>query len=397
MEASLKLGNGDWGVKNDSLLAYDDFGGKFRPLPFDFTRASSATVVNKQGLIETVQSGIPRIDFSDDANGALKLEPQSTNLLRKSEEFYSIFVWSVNGGSVSNNILTSPDGNQTSSLFSLNGASNGVYQTYSTSIGFEYTFSVFIKPKGGANRVNIAVISGRNVLFDTVTGTVISNSTGLIYKSVFYANTGYWRLSVTDTAIATSSVCNIYSGANSLNEFYAWGAQVEQHSYSTSYIPTSGAIATRNQELCNNATPVINSTEGVLYLEASALANGGVGDRSISLGDGGYSNKVELIYHNTPNRINFRVTLNGSLDVNISDFTFNQEQLLKIACKFSNNDFALWINGVKRATNITAVMPIGLNELSFNSTSTPFFGNTKDLKYYPKALADVQLEDLTTI
>jgi len=37
--------------------------------------------------------------------------------------------------------------------------------------------------------------------------------------------------------------------------------------------------------------------------------------------------------------------------------------------------------------------------LSFdNGTgSQNFFGNTKGLKYYPKALADVQLEDLTTI
>jgi len=39
-----------------------------------------------------------------------------------------------------------------------------------------------------------------------------------------------------------------------------------------------------------------------------------------------------------------------------------------------------------------------LNNLSFDTNgANPFFGNTKGLKYYPKALADVQLEDLTTI
>ena len=52
-----------------------------------------------------------------------------------------------------------------------------------------------------------------------------------------------------------------------------YGAQLEQKSYATSYIPTSGATATRNQELCNNATPVINSEEGTLYAEISALVN----------------------------------------------------------------------------------------------------------------------------
>ena len=34
-------------------------------------RDSSATVVNKDGLIETVGSGEPRIDYKDDSKGAL--------------------------------------------------------------------------------------------------------------------------------------------------------------------------------------------------------------------------------------------------------------------------------------------------------------------------------------
>ena len=52
MSASLKLGtDGKWGVKAGSLLAYSDAGGKNKPLPFDFTRASSATVVNESGLV----------------------------------------------------------------------------------------------------------------------------------------------------------------------------------------------------------------------------------------------------------------------------------------------------------------------------------------------------------
>ena len=52
MSASLKLGtDGKWGVKAGSLLAYSDAGGKNKPLPFDFTRASSATVVDENGLV----------------------------------------------------------------------------------------------------------------------------------------------------------------------------------------------------------------------------------------------------------------------------------------------------------------------------------------------------------
>ena len=70
MANTLKFGNGNWATKDGSTLAYNDESG-FNPLPFDFTRASSATVVNKNGLIETVASGIPRIDFQGNTKGAL--------------------------------------------------------------------------------------------------------------------------------------------------------------------------------------------------------------------------------------------------------------------------------------------------------------------------------------
>ena len=80
MANTLNLGNGNWATKEDSLLAYNSENNNYKPLPFDFTRASSATRVNKDGLIETVGGGKPRIDFKDDSKGALLLEPSRTNL-----------------------------------------------------------------------------------------------------------------------------------------------------------------------------------------------------------------------------------------------------------------------------------------------------------------------------
>ena len=81
MANTLKFGNGEWYGKKDTILAYNDENSNYKPLPFDFSRASSATVVNKDGLIETVGSGQPRIDYKDDSEGALLLEPSRTNLL----------------------------------------------------------------------------------------------------------------------------------------------------------------------------------------------------------------------------------------------------------------------------------------------------------------------------
>ena len=72
MANTLKFGNGQWATGNGTALAYNDENANFKPLPFDFTRASSGTVVNQSGLIETVGSGIPRIDFQDNTKGTAR-------------------------------------------------------------------------------------------------------------------------------------------------------------------------------------------------------------------------------------------------------------------------------------------------------------------------------------
>ena len=104
MANTLKFGNGNWATKDGSTLAYNDESG-FNPLPFDFTRASSATVVNKNGLIETVASGIPRIDFLGNTKGALLLEPSRTNLIAQSQAFDNSY-WTKSGASIQGDAST---------------------------------------------------------------------------------------------------------------------------------------------------------------------------------------------------------------------------------------------------------------------------------------------------
>ena len=99
MANTLKFGAGNWATKEGSTLAYNDESDNYKPLPFDFTRASSATVVNKAGLIETVGNAIPRIDFLGNTQGALKLEPQRTNLIPYSSDFPNSY-WVKSGATI---------------------------------------------------------------------------------------------------------------------------------------------------------------------------------------------------------------------------------------------------------------------------------------------------------
>jgi len=100
MSNTLNLGtDGNWATKKDSLLAYNSENGNFKPLPFNFTRSTSATRVNKDGLIEVVTNNKPRIDFLNDSNGSLLLEPQRTNLIQYSKDFINSY-WTKSGARI---------------------------------------------------------------------------------------------------------------------------------------------------------------------------------------------------------------------------------------------------------------------------------------------------------
>ena len=107
MANTLKLGAGKWATGKDTVLSFNDENGNFKPLPFSFSRASSATVVNQSGLIETVGSGEPRIDFKDNTKGALLLEPQRTNKITYSEDFSEL---STGGNMTIETGFLAPDG-----------------------------------------------------------------------------------------------------------------------------------------------------------------------------------------------------------------------------------------------------------------------------------------------
>ena len=105
MANTLKFGNENWATKKDSILAYNDENANFKPLPFTTSRASTATRVNKAGLLETVASGIPRVDYLGNTKGAYLLEPQSTNLIARSEDFSNSY-WTKSGASIQGDVST---------------------------------------------------------------------------------------------------------------------------------------------------------------------------------------------------------------------------------------------------------------------------------------------------
>ena len=318
--------------------------------------------------------------------------------------------------------FTSPNGTNNATLLitESDSASNNKYiqsDLFNISSGAKITGSVFLK----ANQLNwarvILVNSSLNKSIDCffnlesgVVGTSSATGSSTVSSTSIedYGN-GWFRCNIVgdlDTSTNCRMRCYLADGDNDSSVYgdgtsgiYIYGAQIEQQSYATSYIPTSGASATRNQELCNNATPVINSEEGTLYAEMATLADTDSIYRAISVSDGTTSNRAIIRYNLGASDITFLYVKDGVASANIyhigsekaSDFN-------KFAFSWKLNEFKVYLNGTQvGVTDTVGNVSNAFTKLSFNDgVANPFYGNTKGLKVYPKALADVQLEDLTS-
>ena len=407
MANTLKFGNGNWATKEGSTLAYNDENNNFKPLPFSFERGSSATVVNKDGLIETVGNGMPRIDYKDNSKGALLLEPSRTNLITYSEDFSDAY-WSKARALVTANQFISPDGSQTADKYRLNCTSNRSQISRTIySVGTQYTTSLFVKYDSVKYfYISNAGASAYRTVFDIENGTIVSTGSSVDASKIENYGNGWYRCSATFTAAYTTLYYKLSPNSNSATftnttDFsYIWGAQLEQGSYATSYIPTSGSAVTRLAESCSQTAPdsVIGQTEGVLYAEIKANETSNASSRrTISLSDETNSNRIYISFDDEYNKLNILIIVGGTT-VTVSNVDIsNQNTYNKVAVRYNSGDSAIYVNGVlKNSFNDTFSSGV-FNALKFQNRGSGefFYGNVKDVRVYNTALTDEELESLT--
>jgi hypothetical protein len=405
MANTFKFGNENWAVKDGKVLAYNDENNAFKPLPFTFARSSSATRVDNEGLIKTTDSGFARIDFLNNTSGHLLLEPSSTNLVTHSEDFSNSTSWLVSAMTVTSDNVTSPYGTKTADKVEATG--NGSIRTQpSFTVSDAYSFSIFVK-KGNSRYVTLRSFAfTTSVIIGFDLDTVTAQTGGVIEQ---YSNDWY-RLSISKDVSSDADKNGFFyiylpdtlgnASTVSGNFAYFFGAQLEDLTYPSSYIPTTGSTVTRVAETCNSAgnSTVFNDSEGVLYWECSSLFDDST-LRIISVSDGSQNNTVQLYFDSSSNRIRGAVregsgTYQCILDFNTSDTT----NFFKVALKYKQNDFALWVNGIQIATDTNGNAPTGLNTLNFDSGSgsNDFFGKIKNVQVYNTALTDAELIELTS-
>ena len=389
MANTFKFGNGEWAVGKETALAYNDENNNFKPLPFSFDRGSIATVVNKNGLIETVGVDEPRIDFLNNTKGHLLLEPSRQNKLTYSEDFSQ---W-VNISSVTNNANTvvSPDGttNASNIEFGLTGSNKLFYKTASVTSG-QVTASVYLKGTGTL-RIYMEQSGG-----------------GYFAEKQIILSSEWVRHDFSVNATSTSTVLFVINrqSTSTATEVDIWGAQLEEGSYATSYIPTSGSAVTRSAEtgvdcLLPNETIIDNSTATV-YLEFEALVND-ASNRFISFDEVGTATdnqfEIRLAAGSDLLQIVTR-SAGGGQDVvmteTLTDITANN----KIAFNYNGLNWKLAVNGTITDTATAArLFNDNIEKIKFSryTNTNHFYGKVKDLRVYNTALTDAELIALTQV
>ena len=399
---SIKVGQGNWGIKALNLLGYANTDKKFVARDFTVGRLlNTATRVNASGNIEGVNANVPRIDYFG-GQASLLVEPIAQNLLLQSQDFST--TWApLTGGTGVNPVITtnaviSPDGTQNAERVVLNrGAENDLddqstlQQNITIATSGAYIFSVYAKAStagdvgkqvfiriGFAGTLTPITLTANWVRYSRAESSVTSGS-----QTVQIGNRG--------TVTAGNSV-----------SVDLWGAQAESGSVATSYIPTTTGSVTRNADVISltGVAGLIGQTEGTIYAEVDIRSFNNVGFFA-TISDGTASNLLG-IYKFTDGKIYFdRISATQSATTTAgSSATYTAPTILKIAIGYKSGETLMYINGVAATAQQTATFTFGtltkVNIGSSRSDGTILNDRIRAVALYTTRLTDAELATLTT-
>ena len=401
----------------------------FTYLQTSFTATSSTSVITVRerggnnnascylyGLSVKEVNNVPRIDYTGGGCPRILAEPQRTNNLTASQDLTASFWNSISTETIVASTVLSPDGTTFGFKAIPYSGTTTHYVDYdygflSMPIG-EVTYSIFVKPFGYTN-FQIAPSSGMHSRYQNfeLTGDGVLGA-GDVNGAKIEKIGDWYRCSVTETSVSASPrVLNIglpssglgrnpsFTG-NGTDGVLLWGGQIEEGTYATSYIPTSGSTVTRNQDIFtrDGIGSLINSTEGVLFAEIASFGTGSATQYISITNDASSSYGLRILYH-TNGSVYFQKYVNGTRTTNLATSSITITDFNKLAIRYNSTTVDVWANGVEILTNAdtNAISSGTLNRLGFDigDELNPFYGKVKQLQVYDTSLSDEQLLQLT--
>jgi hypothetical protein len=363
-----------------------------------FTRGSTATYFNNTGTMQTAATNVPRWDYNPStlALMGMLIEEGRTNICLQSG---ALATWSTYNNVVVAPVVTAaqtiaPDGTLTGTRLDYPAVSGtnaaSVLQQVLTFSAASYSFSVYLRGSAGGEHVYLGL-----------------NVNGFISSSRITLTTQWQRFVVTATAVAGAAGLSIGTdlrdsnqAATSAQTIYAWGGQVEQGAFATSYIPTTAAAVTRAVEVMSltDAALFLGANGKTIQVEGLAVQNMPAGQDGywVDLHDSGSTNVLQLITPPSSSGIRTVVYQSPTTYVNGADVALTRPTVFKAALANST----VWnsaINGslAPGSGGASAIGTGAYTVLHMGSGSTAVGGYIRRVRFWQRALSSFELQSVT--
>ena len=378
----------------------------------------SGASTGKAGLLENE----PRFNYPIGGGSPhLLLEPSRTQLVGNSE-----YITDGTAITAVNNDAQSPEGLVNATRFRLGVDESATRHrklfVLSATSGEDYAFSVFFKEADAqwiqllGNTPNGVFDSEAYVNFDLQNGVKGNVGTSVVDSGIEDYGNGWYRCYIVATAQATatgyleilttnntdSGRYPSYENTTAINYCYVFGAQIEQASYPTSYIPNhSGGSVSRESEEVETAdvSSLINQNEGTFFLDFEFLDGQTAENQNwIALESENNQEKV-LIYKSASNSaLRYYLTAQGSAYISGTALNSTSPNTrYKVAVRYSNGDFAIYVNGTKyRESNVTYTRGSNLSRLRFSESYIQPSCRVRQAIVFTSGFSNDDLEKLTS-
>jgi hypothetical protein len=393
-----------------------------------FTRASTATFVGSNGLVQTAASGAPRFGYDPAALVPLGLliEEARTNLVFPSapDGTWTLFSAGSTAGQAD------PAGGTGAWLVTADGTSNfhGLRPNLaSVAAGTTYALSMFVKPSGGLTRIQLsyagsAFSTSPYANFSLVgAGSVLAANAPALTPAIQAYAGGWYRLAFSalcDTGAATVAPSILFITGDSDTRFptntstgaaFMWGVQLEAVSTGfpglTSLIVTTGASAARAADVASmtgtNFSAWYNQAAGTFVARVIPPGNYDQIGHFVHANDGSTVN-----FHNL-SRLNAALNgagkrwIGGSTVTSVAQAAIvagadNAGLPATLGYAYAANNFGLAVDGSLIGTDASGTIPT-VNQLGIGGflAGSQVNGHISYLNYYNIRLTNAQLQALT--
>ena len=322
-----------------------------------FTRPSTATYIDRYGVLQTTSIDEPRFEKE-----GLLIEGSSTNLLTHSN---NPSLWSTGSGYATPNYATSIDGTQNATRILFTSANQLINNQVNIDLGTRV--STFMYVKG---------IAGEKILHKNLHDDIQITFTGE-WQKVEFNN---------QEAVTPNFNFSTYEGVDGRDFLVCFG-QVETMPFASSYIPTTTSAATRANEVCsiprdNNSIAGYGNSTTIIDFD---LLGFNTTDTGNTIFDAGTS--LRLFVRGSTGAYFAREGTLASVETGLS--TLEKQ---RVGVVFEDGVLSIYSNGVLLSSVITEHETILSSNIDIGSGFIGWlFGHFSNYRTYDKALTPSEM------